>query len=689
MFGYCGKLLYVDLTSGEVETKPLEEETIRKYMGGCTLATRILFDNKAYEADPLGPDNTFVVMTGPLTGTLLPGASRFEIAARSPLSTGIGMSSCGGFFGAELKFAGFDGIVIKGESPEPVYLWINNGEAELRPAGGMWGKHTSETIKTVCEETGEKRARVMCVGPAGENGVLYANILTSGHNAAGRTGLGAVMGAKKLKAIAARGKKKVELFDKAAFMEIREKVLSLYKEDITTIAYNSYGTGGAMGLTSLVSDVPTRNWRKAIWPEGVEKLNGITMADTILVEKAACFACPIACKRVVTIPDGPYKMEKVPGPEYESEAAMGTLQMIDDLEAVTAANILCNELGMDSISAGSSVAFLTECYQSGLIGDNETGGIKLEWGNPELLMQLFRLASAREGIGELLSTGTKRMSEKIGKGSEKFAVHCKGTEAPMHDPRAFHGLALAYTTTPRGACHISHLTMPVEMGLFDYPEFGIKGPYDPLSKKGKADLVAAAEDLGMIVGSAVMCMFAMWPLSVKKHILPALNTATGMNWSLADLREMGARGWYLQRSFANLCGLGAKDDTLPERVTTPHIEGTPTGLDNIVAQVTRMKPPSIPGVKNIAISAIERILPVQKQFVMNLGRVMFTKKLTSDGLRKKGTPDIEYMLREYYTVRELDREGLPRAKKLNEMKLEDIAEALYGKGTASAAETTV
>ncbi len=678
MHGYCGKLLYVNLTEGRIEERALGEELARQYMGGTAMAARLLFDTRAYKADPLGPDNTLVVLTGPLVGTQMPGSSRFEVSARSPLTGGFGVASAGGHFGPELKFAGYDGIVFTGAAPSPVYLWIKDGVAKLCPADALWGKTTSETRALIAEEQKEKGCRSICIGPAGENKVLYSCVSAGSHNIAGRTGLGAVMGAKNLKAVAVRGKKKPGIFDEDAFAEVRERIMKVIKDDITCASYTAYGTDGTMQLGMLVSDVPTKNWRVANWEEGSDKLNGIAMADTILSGKRACYACPVACKRVVTIPDGPYKMESAAGPEYETAAAMGTMQLIDDLEAVCAANILCNDLGMDTISAGSSIAFLRECYENGLITGADTGGIELRWGDPAQLLQLLELTARREGVGGLLADGVKRMSEKIGRGSEKFAVHSKGLEAPMHDPRAYHGLALAYTTSPRGACHITHLDMVVEMGVYTYPEFGLKGGYLPLSKKGKAEMVAVSENLGIIAGSAVLCMFVLWPLSFRRHILPALNAATGFSWTLQELGAIGERGWQVQRAFSNLCGLGAESDTLTERALKPHPEGAPTGLDNVVHRMTTFSPPGIPLVREAAISAVKRIFPVQKQIVQGLGRVMFTSKLKPADLERKGTPDLEYMLSEYYTIRELDRSGRPRAQKLNALNLGDVAAALHG-----------
>lgn len=678
MFGYCGKLLYVDLTEGKFEERALAEDTARLYLGGCALAARALFDLKAYEADPFGPENPLVVMTGPLTGTLMPGAGRFEVAARSPLTGGFGVASAGGFFGPELKFAGFDGIIFTGAAPAPVYLWIKDGVPELRPAGHLWGKTTSETHTAIAEEKNEKNCRAMTIGPAGENRVLFACVMAGSHNAAGRTGMGAVMGSKNLKAVAVRGKKRPELYDKDKFMAVRGKALNVLKNDSTCKAYTAYGTDGAMQLGMLVSDVPTKNWRVAYWEEGADRLNGITMAETILTDRKACFGCPVACKRAVTIPDGPYRMENAAGPEYETAAAMGALQMIDDLEAVTAANVICNEMGMDTISAGSSIAFLTECFEKGLVTEQDTGGIAMRWGDPENLLKLLNMTARREGVGDFIATGVKRMSEKIGRGSEKFAVHGKGLEAPMHDPRAYHGLALAYTTSPRGACHITHLNMVIEMGLFTYPEFGIDKEYKPLSKKGKAEMTALSENLGIIAGSAVMCMFTVWPLSFKHHILPALNAATGMNWTLSELGAIGERGWHIQRAFANLCGLDAEHDTLPERILNPHPEGAPTGLDEVAHTMTSFKPPTSPFLKKLSLGLVQRVLPIQKQLIRNMGRIMFTKKLGKEELAKKGKPDLEYMIREYYTIRELDRKGCPRARKLASLQLQDVAAALHG-----------
>lgn len=676
MYGYCGKILYINLTDGRTEDRELSEEMAKNYLGGTGLAARMLFDMKAYEADPLSGDNPLIVMTGPLTGTSMPGAGRHAICARSPLTGGFGAATCGGFFGAQLKFSGYDGIVVLGESPEPVYIFIDKGEVKIVPAGGVWGKTTSETTDIIAEEQGVKKVHALTIGPAGENKVLYACVMGGTHNSAGRTGMGAVMGAKRLKAIAVTGGKKQEVFNKATLFDLKEKIVGAIKEDVGSASYTRFGTDGTMQLGMLVGDVPTKNWSRANWEQGSDKLNGIAMADTILTKNKSCFGCPIACKRVVTIPDGPYQMDNAAGPEYETAAAMGTLNMIDDLAAVTAANVLCNDLGMDTISAGSSIAFLTECFEKGLITEEDTGGIKLEWGNPDTLIQLLTLTAQKKGVGEFLSTGVKRMSEKIGKGSEKFAVHSKGMEAPMHDPRAYHGLALAYATCTRGACHISHYDLVIEMGVHSYPEMGISGDYEPLTRNRKAEMVAHSENLGTIVNSLVMCMFAAWPLSYKNHILPALNAITGLEFTIETLTKAGERGWLMQRAFNNMCGFTAKDDVLTERALLPHPEGKPTGLDEIVYSTTKFKPPDIPFIKETSFAIMNKIIPHQKKVFKMMGTFLPMKKLGKSQIDKKLHPDFEHMIREYYIFRQLDSNGIPRSVKLSSLQLDDVNKIL-------------
>ncbi len=677
MYGYCGRILYVDLTGGKIEDRELTPEVAREYLGGVALASKLLFDLKAYEADPLGPDNPIIFMTGPYVGTPMPGSSRIQVAARSPLTGGFGSSSCGGYFAPYMKYAGYDGIVITGAAQEPVYLFINDGKPSIVPAGIVWGKPTSEVSALIAEEQKVKKVYTMSIGPAGENRVLYSCIMDSPHNAAGRTGLGAVMGSKKLKAVAVHGKKRPELFDKGEFTALREKISKALKDDVTMTAYSRFGTAGTMQLGMLVGDVPTKNWRVADWSTGSDRINGITMADTILDKTSGCFGCPVKCKRVVTIPDGKYKMDKAPGPEYETVAAMGAMNMIDDLEALCAANVLCNDMGMDTISAGSSIAFITEAYEKGLISKDDTGGMELDWGRSETLLQLLEMIAKREGIGDMLAEGVKRMSEKIGHESARFAIHSKGMEVPMHDPRAYHGLALAYTTAPRGACHISHNDLVVEMGVYKYPEFGLDGSYPPLTKDGKAEMVARSEDLGMLVSSLNMCMFVSWPLSVKDNLLPALKHITGIEWSISELTAIGERTWFIQRAFNNLCGFTADDDKLPARLLHAHEEGVPTGLDDIVYSTTKFKPPDLPFIKDVSISVMNRIIPHQKKVFLGMGKIMPGKKLNKKRMAKKLTPDHEHMIREYYTVREIDREGRPRPNKLKSLKLTEVLQAMY------------
>lgn len=677
MNGYCGYLLNVDLTSGTIEKVPLDEEMAFDYMGGTAMAARILFDRKAYLADPLGPDNTLVFVTGPISGTVMPGSGRFQVAARSPLTNGFGLASCGGHFGAELKFTGYDGVIITGASPEPVYLLITETEANLLPAGDLWGKTSGETEEAIRAAHNDKRIRTSTIGPAGENMVRYACIIGGKHNVAGRTGLGAVMGSKKLKAVAVRGKKRPTLADEDTFKTIRERCLKRIEMDVTCRLYGDYGTDGTMQLGMLVSDVPTKNWRIANWDKGSDKLNGITMADTILSGHSSCYACPVGCKRVITIPDGPYKVKDAAGPEYENVAALGTMQLIDDLDAVSAASEICNQLGVDTISAGSSIAFMRECYTEGLVDDSITG-MPLRWGDAEQVIDLLGKISRREGVGDFLAEGVKRMSEKIGKGSENFAVHAKGMEAPMHDPRAYHGLALAYAVSPRGADHIHHFDMVLEMGAYSYPEFGASGPYHPLKKDKKADMVAASENIGYLASSMVMCHFLAWPMLYKTDLVPLCNAATGFDWTISDFVAIGNRAWYLMRAFNNLCGLGVADDKLPRRVLSPHPEGKPTGLDEIVYTTTSMHPPDLPYIKEMVVGIFDRIIPVQKSLMMSMGKVMSFRKLKGAKLESKCKPDLEHMLREYYTVRELDERGFPRARRLRELELDDVAEALHG-----------
>ncbi|MEW5946391.1 MAG: aldehyde ferredoxin oxidoreductase family protein [bacterium] len=669
------KYLKADLTTGKTSDEPIAPAVLEDFIGGVGLATALLFESGAYGAEPLSPENTFVLAVGPLTGSMFPGNSRLEIAFRSPLTGGFGSASAGGFFGPELKKTGYEAIVITGRSASPVYLFVGDGGAEILDAASLWGMDTYATEEEIRRRHNDKNVRVACIGPAGENLVRFACLMAGRHNYAARGGPGAVLGVKNLKAIAVRGSKKFEPADKGKYSETVAKIKKKLDSDLTAQTYSAYGTDSTMELGMMVSDVPTRNWRVATWFEGAEKLNGITMAKTILSGRKSCFACPVGCKRVVTVKDGAYRTENAVGPEYETAASFGTLLLNDDLAAVCEANRLCNTLGMDTISAGSTIAFTIEAFEKGLITAKDAGGVRPAWGDAAAILALIGKIARREGIGDKMAEGTRRMSEMIGGGSAEFAVQSKGMELPMHDPRAYHSLALAYATSPRGACHIKHMNIVIEMGVYFYPELGIKRHYHPLSREKKAEMTARSEELGFLVSSLALCMFTAWCLSVN-DISDMLESTTGVRMDVETLRRVGERTLFLQRAFNTLCGFTDRDDSIPLRAVSPHPEGAVSGLDNIIFNLTKTPMPRNPGVRRVMLRLMDRIAPLQGRLIKGMGKLLPFRRLNRKQMEAKENPDFEFMKREYYRVRSLDSRGVPAREKLLDLGLENAVEAL-------------
>lgn len=675
MFGYTGKILKVDLTKKEITILNLPDEVYKNFIGGTGIAAKILFDKKIWEIDPLSPDNPLIFITGPLTGTTIPGASRYEVCGKSPLTNIWGEASCGAGFGPEIKLAGYDGIVIEGASDKPVYLYIKDEEVEIKDADFLWGKDTYETEEILKEKCEDKKIQVASIGLAGENLVKFSSIVTDKGDVAARSGLGCLMGSKKLKAIAIRGTKKVKIKNEEKYKEIRKRLIEKLREDSLTRALHQYGTNSGMTLGMQVGDVPTKNWRMAIWEEGSEKIDGVAVTEKILVKAKACPFCPIGCKRVVKVDKGPYIVEEGPGPEYESAASLGTLLYNDNIYALAKANELCNRYGMDTISCGSAIAFAMECYESGILTDKDTDGLKLDWGNPDIILKLIEKIAKREGLGNILSEGTRRASKIVGKGSEKFAMEVKGQEVPMHDVRAYHGLALTYAISSRGACHTHDINLMVEMGNSKYPEVGIKS-YSPLSSQNKAENSVKAQNLGMLYSSAVMCYFVISILSVN-DLCESLNAVTGWDFTLEKLMKTGERIWYLKRGINNLCGVRKRDDDIPERLKNPYLEGTLPGLEKIVNLMMKMKPPKSPRIRKKANDFIYNILfPNMNKTVKILNSLSFFGKRKMRKNPYLVVPEFEKMLSEYYRLRRLKENGIPEEEKLLELGLNELKEEL-------------
>jgi len=565
----------------------LPEVLFRRYLGGGALSLYYLLKELKPGADPLGPENLLIFAASAVTGQPAAGFSRFTVAAKSPLTGGFGESEAGGWWGPELKSSGFDAILIKGKADQPVYLSIQDGKAEIRDASHLWGEMTRESQEKIRKDLGDEKVRVALIGPGGEKGVKYACILNELKHVNGRTGMGAVMGSKNLKAIAVRGKKKMALHSP-------EKVREVVKRIAETWAKNPSGLGelgtarGVMPLNAA-GIFPTRNFITGTFDKA-EAICGETMRDTILVGRGTCYGCPVRCKREVKV-DQPYKVDpEYGGPEYETLGALGSLCCIGDLKAIAMGNQLCGAYGIDTISTGTTIAFAMECFEKGILTLRDTDGIELRFGNAGAMLAMVEKIGRREGIGMLLGESLKTAAERIGKGSEKYAMHVKGQPFPLHEPRGKAGLALAYSISPTGADHLEHPHDPVfetEAGLKSILPLGIVEPLSALDLSSKkVRMFVYLQDLYSMFNSIGLCVltggFFGGPVSLNT-IPEYVNAVTGWETSLWELMKVGERHSAMARVFNVREGLSSKDDTLPGRIFEP-LEGGPSKSKNIDPQ---------------------------------------------------------------------------------------------------------
>lgn len=573
-----GKILRVNLTTEKIVENKLEEELVKTFLGGRGLGVKILFDELKAGIDPLKFRNKLIFATGPLTGTPFPGNSRYIVMAKSPLTGIWGEANAAGDFGIKLKNAGYDALIIEGEAEIPVYLWIHDCEAEIRDASRLWSKITGDTSKSIIEEVRKMDASVACIGPGGENLVRYACVISDLMRAAGRCGMGAVMGSKKLKAVAVHGTQKIKIADEEGLRELsRIAVKDSFKgwgRDL-----HDHGTASELEILHHTGRLPTKAFRKCTF-EGATKITGETMTETILVGSKPCFGCPISCHRVIEVKE-PYVVDSsYGGPEYESCAALGSLCMNDNLVAIAKANELCNKYALDTISTGVSIAFAMECYEKGLLTMEDIDGIDLKWGNHRAMIEIIEKIAKREGIGDLLAEGVRRASEKIGRGSEKFALHVKGLELPMHEVRGKKGLGLSYATSVRGACHLQSFHDDfVELDKDLAPEIGLDSKITPRHRlhtgPEKVKMIKMGEDLHCIYNSLIICEFPVWWTSGirPKTFVSAFASVTGWDVNSKDLMHIGERILNLCKAFNVREGMTRRDDTLPERLMEPLSEG--------------------------------------------------------------------------------------------------------------------
>lgn len=560
-------ILKIDLTTGRMEEYRVPAKWERDFLGGASLAARILYEYLTPDLDPLSPDAPLLFMTGPLTGTSGPTTGRFVVCGKGPATGLWAESNIGGFWGPELRKAGYDGLWVTGKASEPVYLWLDGNRLEVRSAALLWGMNTYTTQDKVKEETGEKSARVCVIGPAGEKQVLFASIMCDHGRMAGRTGMGAVMGSKNLKAIAVHGTNEIPIFDLVKYKALRSEANRILKEDNEAKVIREAGTGSAANYAEYLGAMPVKYFSSGSFP-AVDEVSGAKMTETILVGRSACQGCVIACGRVVKLPNDVIKRK---GPEHETMVGFGANLLNDSLEAIVDLGELCDRYGMDTISASNTIGLAFHLYEKGIITREDTGGIELKWGDVDAIENLVRMTGSREGIGDLLAQGSRRFGAHFG--AEEEAVQVNGLEVAYHDPRGVSGMVLSYATSPRGACHNQSDYFFVDWGHTN-DQLGIEF-FERHAQAEKSANVARHQDWRTVFNAIVMCIFANVEPEMQVKLI---NAACGLDWAIEDMMRAGQRAWNLKRAINNRMGLTAANDKLPRALLTPFPDGGSAGF---------------------------------------------------------------------------------------------------------------
>lgn len=591
--GYNGKILHVDLSNASLIVEEPPEKFYRMYLGGSALNLFYLLTQMPRGVDPLGPPNILALSIGVTTGAPISGQSRMTASAKSPLTGAIGDSQCGGFWPAELKFAGFDGIIIKGQASSPVYLWIHDGEAELRDASHLWGEFTGDAEAIIKRELGDQKVQVLQIGPAGEKKVRFACLINMCNRANGRTGMGAVMGSKNLRAIVVRGKRKPDWADRKALYKLARWGANAFSSS-GFAAFGKYGTSRSISRQQAVGGLPSYNFKSGVF-DLWEAIDGTTMYDTLLKgrEKGdqdrygrdTCFGCIIRCKRIVEIKEGVHQVDPLyGGPEYETISTFGSYCGVGDLGAIAKANETCNKYGMDTISCGATIAWAMEAYERGILSTGDTGGIDLRFGNATGMVKLTEMIGRREGLGDLLAEGSTRAAQYLRRGAE-FLICSKGQEAPAYMPQLKRSLALIYAVNPFGADHQSNEHDYAYEDAFDaYKDrlalLGLNTPQNPQSlTPEKISFIRKTQHLYSLADSLCLCQFVWgpaWQLYGPEHIVAMIQAVTGWKFTLQELLTVGERRLNMMRAFNAREGINRNQDTLPERFFKIPLEGGPT-----------------------------------------------------------------------------------------------------------------
>lgn len=621
MAGFEGRMLEIDLSSGKVDRATIDKSDLRRFIGGSGLGAKLIFDRVDPKVDPLSPNNPLFILTGPISGTSLPGGARFSVCAKSPLTNMYGESCCGGDFATEMRLAGHDGIVLKGVSDKPIYILIQDDKVEIKDASDLWGKGNYATTDILKERHGGRKPKVLAIGQGGEEKVRFAAVCNGKKDFAARCGMGALMGSKKVKAIVAMGTGKLPIDSPDQFNETRKAALQKAKDGVATQVLGMMGTSAAVDVSIVTGDFPGKNWALAgNQPVGAKIAGSVMNTPAYLAGTESCHGCSVGCKRVIDIKEGPHKGWAGPGPEYEGLGSVGGLLMIDDLGAVIKLNSLCNDYGLDVISCGATIAMAMDCLEQGILSVKDLDGVELHWGNADAVAKMIEKIALRDGFGDVLAEGSRLAAKKIGKGASQYAVEVKGLEVPMHDPRSNHGVGLSYATGARGACHTNDPSYTMGTGIFNWPELGLT-PFLAAQVKvseGWGPVIKNAQDLGQITNAGVLCYMMLTAIN-SEDLTNLLKYSSGFDYTFPELVECGERIWHMKRGVSNLMGITAADDRLPKQILTAVSEGGAAG----------------------------------------------------------SVPDIDLMLKEFYPARGLNAEGRPTKETLARLGLNDLAAKLY------------
>jgi aldehyde:ferredoxin oxidoreductase len=595
MFGWAGTILRVDLSKGKVVRQPLPKDLAYSFLGQRGFNVKTLYEEVGSDVDPLGPENRLMFGVGPLSGTIAPQCGRWNVTARSPLTNIIGDSNGGGHWGPELKWAGYDQIVIQGRAEHPVYLWINDDEVELRDASNIWGYTSTETLQAIREETGEPEVKVNGIGPGGENLVKTAPVISDLTRAAGRCGLGAVMGSKKLKAIAVRGTKAVQIAKPDLFEKLCNEVYEVFKNDPLLRDMAVQGTNLIFAGLNTMGRLRVRNWQQNVFEEAAN----ITGEELLkyCTKKKGCFNCQVSCSHYYVVREGPYAGTHGEGPEYEAQDGFGANLGIGNWPAILHMNTLVNELGLDVCSVAADLSWAMECYQRGIITEKDTGGIKLEWGNPEIAIDMIKKIAYRDGFGNLLAEGAYNAAQKIGRGAEKYVMHSKRLTLSAVELRGAQGWGLAFATSTRGA---DHLRGPVFISTWGFaPDlgekyYGTKKAVDRFSPEGKPIITKEMEEKKAVIDSLGVCQNGTFlcvdsPYFVDDRLALIVSAATGWDIDGKGLREIGERIWHVEKAFNIKMGYGTRsEDWLPDRFTKELCPYPPANDDKALVKLEAM-----------------------------------------------------------------------------------------------------